>query len=161
MQSSLRETRFYAACEAAVRATTGQKVALARRLESLTQALAWEECAASPDDAFGALVTEIKAELERIHTELLADLGTFNVVLFGMTGVGKSTLIEALTQGGGETVFPEGTLDWTKKVNGRGCGPLRVFDTPGFACETAGDAGRAGEGPPGRGIRRRRGDLLR
>ena len=133
MQSSLRETRFYAACEAAVRATTAQKVALAHRLESLTQALAWEECAASPDGAFGALVAEIRAELERIHTELLADLGTFNVVLFGLTGVGKSTLIEALTQGGGETVSPEGILDWTKTVNGRGCGPLRVFDTPGFA----------------------------
>ena len=60
-------------------------------------------------------------------------LDTFNIVLFGRTGAGKSTLVEAFRRGNGESVSP-GDSDWTTKItnvtweNGPGC---RFWDTPG------------------------------
>ncbi len=59
-------------------------------------------------------------------------LATFNLVLFGRTGAGKSSLIEALSSGHGKPIS-QGESDWTTKVRDvrwRGC---RLVDTPGIA----------------------------
>ncbi|MEU6541241.1 GTPase [Streptomyces sp. NPDC047000] len=80
------------------------------------------------DDVVRAVVGEL-AELTK--RRLGDELGTFNLVLFGRTGTGKSSLTEALTQGFGGSISPEGASDWTTDVapgQWRGC---RIVDTPG------------------------------
>jgi predicted GTPase len=73
------------------------------------------------------------AELRDLVARRQAALGTFNIVLFGRTGAGKSSLVEAFTRGDGSSVSP-GDSDWTTKVTdvnwerGPGC---RFWDTPG------------------------------
>ncbi|MEU2060464.1 GTPase [Streptomyces sp. NPDC013455] len=80
------------------------------------------------DDAVRAVVRELTELTER---RLGDGLETFNLVLFGRTGTGKSSLREALTQGCGDSISPDGASDWTTDVAAgqwRGC---RVADTPG------------------------------
>lgn len=78
------------------------------------------------------VVRAVVRELEELTNRRLGDeLGTFNLVLFGRTGTGKSSLTEALTQGFGGSISPDGAADWTTGVapgQWRGC---RVVDTPG------------------------------
>lgn len=79
-------------------------------------------------DAVRAVVHELHEVTKR---RLGDELGTFNLVLFGRTGTGKSSLTEALTQGVGGSISPDGASDWTTGVSPghwRGC---RVVDTPG------------------------------
>lgn len=87
-----------------------------------------ETLRAYADDVVRAVVRE----LEELTKRRLGDeLGTFNLVLFGRTGTGKSSLTEALTQGFGGSISPDGESDWTTGVapgQWRGC---RVVDTPG------------------------------
>ncbi|MFB7947277.1 GTPase [Kitasatospora phosalacinea] len=84
--------------------------------------------------AHGAvLVREITDELSGLTGRRLGALDTFNLVLFGRTGAGKSSLREALTRGDGESISPLGESDWTTGVAAmrwRGC---QVVDTPGIA----------------------------
>ncbi|MFD3682613.1 GTPase [Streptomyces sp. NPDC058613] len=105
--------------------------------ESATTARSASEASSPPGpDALRAyahdVVRAVVRELEELTRRRLGDeLGTFNLVLFGRTGTGKSSLTEALTQGFGESISPDGASDWTTDVNPgqwRGC---RVVDTPG------------------------------
>lgn len=59
-------------------------------------------------------------------------LETFNLVLFGRTGAGKSSLIEALSGGTGAPIS-RGESDWTTDVREVRWGSCRLFDTPGIA----------------------------
>lgn len=59
-----------------------------------------------------------------------ARLATFNLVLFGRTGAGKSSLIEALSGGDGEPIS-EGESDWTTDVRDVHWRGTRLVDTPG------------------------------
>ncbi|WP_019891538.1 hypothetical protein [Streptomyces purpureus] len=55
------------------------------------------------------VVRAVVRELEELTKRRLGDeLGTFNLVLFGRTGTGKSSLTEALTQGFGDSISPDG-----------------------------------------------------
>ena len=56
---------------------------------------------------------------------------TFNVVLFGRTGAGKSTLISAMTKGNGASVS-QGESDWTTGVEPMDWHSCRLYDTPGI-----------------------------
>lgn len=62
------------------------------------------------------------------RSEALKD---FNIVLFGRTGAGKSTLIEALSHGDGQTVS-QGESDWTVDVNPVRWQECMLIDTPGI-----------------------------
>ncbi|MFD7736634.1 GTPase, partial [Kitasatospora phosalacinea] len=80
-----------------------------------------------------ALVQQITDELIELTGRRLGALDTFNLVLFGRTGAGKSSLREALTRGDGESISPLGESDWTTGTiaqRWRGC---QVVDTPGIA----------------------------
>ena len=60
-----------------------------------------------------------------------AALQTFNIVLFGRTGAGKSTLISAMTRGDGAAVS-QGESDWTTQVEPLEWHSCRIYDTPGI-----------------------------
>lgn len=62
------------------------------------------------------------------RSEALKD---FNIVLFGRTGAGKSTLIEALSHGDGQSVS-QGESDWTIDVNPVRWQDCMLIDTPGI-----------------------------
>ncbi|MFF4590195.1 GTPase [Streptomyces sp. NPDC001388] len=71
------------------------------------------------------------AELvQELAGDRLAALDTFNIVLFGRTGVGKSSLVEAFTGGDGRRISP-GRTDHTTEVEETRWAGLRLFDTPG------------------------------
>jgi predicted GTPase len=77
-------------------------------------------------------VKTARQQSEMRLTSQAARLKTFNLVLFGRTGVGKSSLIEALSGGDGLPIS-QGESDWTteiRDVRWRGC---RLVDTPGIA----------------------------
>jgi predicted GTPase len=81
--------------------------------------------------AYAALLTEKKIEAEIRFTRQRTRLATFNLVLFGRTGAGKSSLIEALSSGDGEPIS-QSESDWTTDVRDvhwhRSC----LVDTPGI-----------------------------
>src|SRR5207247_378749 len=54
-------------------------------------------------------------EIDRVFERQRAELGSVNFAIFGRTGVGKSSLIEAMTHGDGGTVSL-GESDWTTQV---------------------------------------------
>jgi predicted GTPase len=54
------------------------------------------------------------------------------VVLFGKTTAGKSSIIQALIGGTGDTASPLGNPDHTLKVKRWRWGVLRLVDAPGF-----------------------------
>lgn len=58
-------------------------------------------------------------------------LDCFNVMLFGRTMVGKSTIREAITHGNGETIG-KGAQRTTRDVREYEWNNLRIIDTPGF-----------------------------
>ncbi|MBM9507823.1 GTPase [Actinacidiphila acididurans] len=79
------------------------------------------------------LVRQVTAGLQEVTDRRLGALDTFNVVLFGRTGAGKSSLREALTQGHGTSISPHGAADWTTEVTPGEWQGCRVIDTPGIA----------------------------
>ncbi|GAA1017543.1 hypothetical protein GCM10009556_064680 [Acrocarpospora pleiomorpha] len=112
-----------------MRETALQTKRLSERLKRLMSSL---DLLAEDGGPFGALIDGIVGELRRINDERLTDMHTFNIVLFGKTGAGKSCMIEALTYGDGGTASLKGDSDHTKEVSHREWGAVRVYDTPGF-----------------------------
>ena len=146
---SVGEREFHQACAESVRRT----LAGGRLLEMQIDALLSELTAVSPGAAQSGeigtpgkrrgvaqtLLDEERAEVAHISSELtglleqqLRALSTFNIVLFGRTGAGKSALVEALTNGDGARVSAFGESDWTKDVTGTEWHGCQVFDTPGI-----------------------------
>ena len=88
---------------------------------------------APPESASGRFVSVVQgrtAEVERLFAKQAGVAGSFNIVLFGRTGAGKSTLIEALTRGNGRPVS-HGESDWTTDVEPKVWESCKVYDTPG------------------------------
>ncbi|WP_421119868.1 GTPase [Aquihabitans daechungensis] len=81
--------------------------------------------------AYTALLAEKKIEAEDRFTRQRTQLATFNLVLFGRTGTGKSSLIEALSSGHGEPIS-QGESDWTTAVRDVHWRSSRLVDTPGI-----------------------------
>lgn len=79
---------------------------------------------------FIGVVQERSREIERLFADQGGAADTFNIVLFGRTGTGKSTLIEAMTEGTGRPVS-HGESDWTTDVEPKLWNTCKVYDTPG------------------------------
>lgn len=87
-------------------------------------------------------LTNMLQGLERDYGKLLSkrngnlakqkrNLDCFNVMLFGRTMAGKSTIREAITQGNGHTIG-KGAQRTTRDVKEYEWNNLRIIDTPGF-----------------------------
>lgn len=81
--------------------------------------------------AYSAQLEAKRTDAESRFTRQRTRLATFNLVLFGRTGAGKSSLIEALTGGHGEPISL-GESDWTTDVRDVQWRSSRLVDTPGI-----------------------------
>src|SRR5689334_12081566 len=82
-------------------------------------------------DSERTLLAELSSGLKDLAHRQLDGMDTFNIVLFGRTGAGKSSLLEALSSGDGGSISP-GDSDWTTEVNPTDWAHCRVVDTPGI-----------------------------
>src|SRR5215469_14784603 len=140
------EREFHAACAESVRRSMAGKRSLERQIDALLAELTAISAEAVGPPGIGARTetAQILLEEELAASARIADgltglleqqlqaLGTFNIVLFGRTGAGKSALVEALTNGDGARVSAFGESDWTKEVTGTEWHGCQVFDTPGI-----------------------------
>ncbi len=78
-----------------------------------------------------ALVEAKNREISSVFQQQKKSLETFNIVFFGRTGVGKSSLIDALSYGNGKSVS-QGESDWTTEVNTVSWNSCVLVDTPGI-----------------------------
>lgn len=76
-------------------------------------------------------VDQFVARVDDIFKRQRKALKTFNIVLFGRTGVGKSSLISAMTRSNGASVS-QGESDWTTAVEPVNWHACRLYDTPGI-----------------------------
>lgn len=76
---------------------------------------------------YGKLLSKRNANLEKQQRSL----DCFNVMLFGRTMAGKSTVREAITRGDGQTIG-KGAQRTTRDVQEYEWNNLRIIDTPGF-----------------------------
>lgn len=79
---------------------------------------------------FVSIVEGRTTEIERLFAKQADVAGSFNIVMFGRTGAGKSTLIETLTRGNGLPVS-HGESDWTTEIEPKTWESCKVYDTPG------------------------------
>ncbi|MGH4009945.1 MAG: GTPase [Pseudonocardiaceae bacterium] len=93
---------------------------------------------AETDEAAAAVLTgernllaAITGQLEELAHQQLDGMDAFNIALFGRTGAGKSSLLEALSAGDGGSVSP-GESDWTTTIRPVIWQSCRVIDTPGI-----------------------------
>lgn len=77
------------------------------------------------------LLTEKRQLILDLVKRQRSALGTFNIVLFGRTGAGKSSLITAFTRTDGSAVS-QGESDWTTDVEPVAWHACRIYDTPGI-----------------------------
>ncbi|MBZ0072701.1 MAG: 50S ribosome-binding GTPase [Gammaproteobacteria bacterium] len=82
-------------------------------------------------DTLGDEYSELKAKRKRNLTKHKRGLCHFNVMLFGRTMAGKSTIREAITRGNGATIG-KGAQRTTRDVREYEWNNLRIIDTPGF-----------------------------
>lgn len=138
--TSLRDAvaRAIAEGRALGRATSDELLAAARALRTTSPNRLTEDGAELGDtpasqilDAEQTLLADLTGELEELAHRQLDDMKTFNIVLFGRTGTGKSSLLEAISHGDGGTISP-GESDWTTAVKPVEWGSCRVVDTPGI-----------------------------
>ena len=104
------------------------------RLNQATNTLQpWTANASSQNVAeqFISLVQEADPKIRELYDRQQQSLSTFKIVLFGRTGVGKSTLIEAFVRGNGNTVSL-GDSDWTTQVSPKKWNSCIFIDTPGI-----------------------------
>jgi hypothetical protein len=76
-------------------------------------------------------IDALRRDLEDALERHRLDSETVRIVLFGRTGAGKSTLIEAFTRGDGSSIS-SGESDFTTAPRRVAWGPLELIDTPGY-----------------------------
>ncbi len=109
------------------------------RLEDLADTLTETVARNRPSDNDGSeaaskvdqVVRQFRRDLRRYLDDIYDSLATFNIVFFGRTGAGKSTLMSALGQLDGGYVSP-GASDWTTDVHHVEWNDCRLYDTPGI-----------------------------
>jgi tRNA U34 5-carboxymethylaminomethyl modifying GTPase MnmE/TrmE len=128
--------------DAAVRAAIEQSLLAAESLQGQVDEALRTICSSlheSPN------LIEVPAVVQCLRTSILATqsevaelfarqrdaLGTVNIALFGRTGAGKSSLIEALSHGNGQTIST-GECDFTIEVRSTDWASIKFLDTPGI-----------------------------
>lgn len=138
------ESRRRAALEEAVRAgqarSTQIRGVVTVALDAMSTAIAGVEVselegqteARHVAEQFAAVFDDARSDLASLFERQHTRLASFNVVLFGRTGAGKSSTITALVRGDGQGISP-GQTDYTDRVLDERWGDdlLRVKDTPG------------------------------
>lgn len=129
------------AAKAAVDASTEEMSKISERVGHLTDLLRnsatevnisrLEDSLDDPAMRFARQLEETLTKVDDLFERQSAALQTFNIVLFGRTGAGKSTLISAMTQGNGSSVS-QGESDWTTRVEPFEWYSCRIYDTPGI-----------------------------
>ncbi|MER5756181.1 ATP-binding cassette domain-containing protein [Streptomyces sp. NPDC002088] len=84
----MEDSEFHRVCRNAMRETAAQAEALRQQVRHVIGELAALTTADGSMFTLTPLAAEVRKELELIAAEQLAELDTFNVVLFGRTGVG-------------------------------------------------------------------------
>ena len=129
------------AAHCAVKASSQEMAKIATRVRRLTDLLSVTaadmrrsvqgEAVDEPAAQFTAQLDDSIAKVENLFKRQSEVLRTFNIVLFGRTGAGKSTLISAITRGDGASVS-HGESDWTTRVEPLEWHSCRIYDTPGI-----------------------------
>lgn len=89
-----------------------------------------DENSSGSESALAKLALAAADDLERRVADSRARLSSFNIVFFGRTGAGKSTLMSAMGRLDGGRVSP-GDSDWTVEVDAIDWHGCRLYDTPG------------------------------
>jgi len=97
-----------------------------------TRSLQFEVGEDDPSHDFAEKLEESSVQINELFNRQKKVLSKFNIVLFGRTGTGKSSLISAITEGNGETVS-HGESDWTTKVDPSDWHSCKIYDTPGIS----------------------------
>ena len=133
---------FERAIQSAVRATSSEAKAELADLRALLRT--WEQrldavCSYEPIGEDGEPLETprqiVRREVRRLGAgarRRARHLDRFNVVLFGRTGAGKSSFVEALSRGDGRRISPRGLLDHTRDVEERQWRGFSLVDTPGI-----------------------------
>lgn len=80
---------------------------------------------------FTRALSASQGDIKELFSRQRANLATVNLAFFGRTGAGKSSLIEALTHGNGDSVS-KGESDWTVTVRPVVWNGCKLLDTPGI-----------------------------
>lgn len=137
MKTDTRYESLAAAAQVAVDASTDEMSRIVSRVGRLTDLLrhsAADVRRIGQDEQAVRFAQHLDATLAKVGDLIERQSGalhTFNIVLFGRTGAGKSTLISAMTRGNGASVS-QGESDWTTQVEPLAWHSCRIFDTPGI-----------------------------
>ncbi len=112
-------------------ARVGRLTDLLRDTAASVRSACTEEGEDDPAARFAGQLDETLGKVSNLFERQSAALQTFNIVLFGRTGAGKSTLISAMTRGDGASVS-QGESDWTTQVEPLDWHSCRIYDTPGI-----------------------------
>ncbi|MCF6473565.1 hypothetical protein FAF44_35040 [Nonomuraea sp. MG754425] len=127
----MNDAELLSACDRAVQETgeAAKRVACAVQ-EAIDDLEKIPSRGSAEDDEDRAATERVMADWTDAVAQRLANIETFNITLFGRTGAGKSSLMEALTHGDGGSVS-DGSSDYTTEVRDIRSGALRLTDTPG------------------------------
>lgn len=135
--SLLDDSGFETACRRAVDQSRAAADRLESRVAELVGFLTGVESRSGEREIPSELAEKDREVTDRVVAELkaavahrMAHIDTFNVTLFGRTGVGKSSLMEAFVRGSGSWISP-GESDFTVKSRSVRRGSLQITDTPG------------------------------
>ena len=141
MSSKVHHEALAEAAHAAIKASNEQMSNIMARVGRLIDMLrdsatdVRRECRGQREDdpaaRFSHQLDGAVAKIGDLFDRQCSALQTFNIVLFGRTGAGKSTLISAMTRGNGASVS-QGESDWTTKVEPLEWHSCRIYDTPGI-----------------------------
>jgi predicted GTPase len=137
------DTELKAAIDKAVRRSGAAFAKLRGHADQLLERLGADKQGAghahsSDPDVQGLLATEralnkkITDDLRSVFDRQAATIGNFNIVVFGRTGVGKSSLIQAMTRGEGKTISA-GKSDNTVVADPVRWSSCLLTDLPGIA----------------------------
>ncbi|SIM53564.1 GTPase [Micromonospora cremea] len=130
-------TALQAACRDAVARSRPEAERLRRRLERVIADLGTLASDCTDEGVRQLLRVEVDVaalsvdKFRQIVDERLTEVGDFTVVMFGRTGAGKTTLINAFVSGDGSGISP-GENDWTVEVADVTWPGGVLVDTPGI-----------------------------